>query len=1338
MLRFRSVPTKELGVMFKYLRVVGLGASTIYQPTLGSKLNPLNVLDRIKQWRSPATRDLLYGFEGVVKPGEMLLVLGRPGAGCSTFLRVLANQHAEFHSVQGDIHYDSLSPQEVHRHYRGDIHYCSEEDYHFPTLTVDQTLRFAARTRTPKDQSDSSSPRDHTEKVAEHLETTFGLRHVRNTVVGDAAIRGISGGEKKRVSICEGLATRSLISCWDNTHAVATLSASTALEFVRSLRSVTDHERKATIVSLQQAGEPLFELFDKVCLIYEGRMAYFGPASRARQYFVDMGYLPTNRQTTADFLVAVTDPDGRKTQIGFDRYIPQTAHEFAGYYGKSDICPLNKADIEAYGDECIGKPHRAAIFQERSRAENSSMTGADSPYLLSLSTQAWVLLVRRLQLERGALRRRITQLIASMIQAIMAGSVYAHLHPDTSSLYSRSSVVQFALVWVTFTTSTEIPALFSQRPIVLKHFRAAMYHPLLDSLSLTLLDIPITLFTTGLFSVIIYFLADLHDSFGRFITFTLVLLLITFTMKGLFRAVATSFKSPAPAQALAGLIMMFSVLYMGFILPMPTMIGALKWITYINPLKYATEAVTVNEFEDLTATCSTPIPQGPGYEHVASENQVCTTVGSLPGDLSVSGARYLQVNFDFSYDHLWRNVGILIAFFTFFTLTYLLMTEIRVESASQTSVVLFKKPTRKQNSQHRRSNVDTGHEASTRTARGGTFSFENLSYSVPTADGARRELLQDVSGCVTPGSLVALMGESGAGKTTLLNVLSKRTTTGDVTGDLLLDGKPVPADFQTQIGFCQQVDTHYPLSTVREALLFSVQLRQSQSVPLSVKMDHVAECITMCGLESYSDAIIGTLGIEQLRRVSIAIELIAKPPLLFLDEPTSGLDSQGALSIVGALRNLADKGQAIVCTIHQPSSDVFEMFDHLLLLRKGGQVVYHGELGTESKTIIDYFEKHGARPCTPDENPADYILNAIGASAISTLNQDWHEIWVHCPEARKLHAQLDAIRLNKIPLEIARSYSRGSAVSWRTQLATLLNRNLTGYWRNPTYLLSKFILTSGAGIVIGLSFLHTKDNLQGTQNQLWTVYLSTYMASPLTHQMFVPLINVRNVYELRERFSNMYHWTALLTSQLLAELPWNILAMTAYFISWYWTVGFPTSRAGYSYLMLAVVYPLYFTTVGQAVGAFSPTPEAASLGFSALFAFMLLFDGVMRPYAQLGWWQWMNRVIPSTYVVEGIVGQASGGMPIHCDLEELVTVDPPAGMICSQYLATFAETAGGYLTNANDSQACGYCPYRTKDIFFTQNFSISYSHRWRDFGVLIAYILINVSSRVCTPRHSLT
>jgi ATP-binding cassette, subfamily G (WHITE), member 2, SNQ2 len=128
------------------------------------------------------------------------VVLGRPGSGCSTFLKVLANQREEFHAVEGDVYYDSLTPQEVSRHFRGDVQYCPEDDIHFPTLTVYQTLKFAAKTRAPRSRIEDVSRSQYTEQVTELYSTIFGLNHVKDTVVGDAAIRGISGGEKKRVS----------------------------------------------------------------------------------------------------------------------------------------------------------------------------------------------------------------------------------------------------------------------------------------------------------------------------------------------------------------------------------------------------------------------------------------------------------------------------------------------------------------------------------------------------------------------------------------------------------------------------------------------------------------------------------------------------------------------------------------------------------------------------------------------------------------------------------------------------------------------------------------------------------------------------------------------------------------------------------------------------------------------------------------------------------------------------------------------------------------------------------------------------------------------------------
>jgi ATP-binding cassette subfamily G (WHITE) protein 2 (SNQ2) len=128
---------------------------------------------------------------------------------------MLANQRDTYHDVQGSVHYDSLTPKDIATHYRGDVQYSPEDDVHFPTLTVEETIRFTAKTRTPHTRADGQTRDELIEEITDVLTTVFGLCHVRKTLVGDAGIRGISGGEKKRVSILEALACRSLVKCWD-------------------------------------------------------------------------------------------------------------------------------------------------------------------------------------------------------------------------------------------------------------------------------------------------------------------------------------------------------------------------------------------------------------------------------------------------------------------------------------------------------------------------------------------------------------------------------------------------------------------------------------------------------------------------------------------------------------------------------------------------------------------------------------------------------------------------------------------------------------------------------------------------------------------------------------------------------------------------------------------------------------------------------------------------------------------------------------------------------------------------------------------------------------------
>ncbi|EIN12917.1 hypothetical protein PUNSTDRAFT_82390 [Punctularia strigosozonata HHB-11173 SS5] len=1343
-LQKEDVKLRELGVMFKDLRVIGLGAAASYQPTLASMLNPATIWESIQNARHPPLRDILSGFEGVVRPGEMLLVLGRPGSGCTTLLKTLANQRGDYHAIEGEVHYDSFAPEEIESRYRGDVQYSPEDDVHFPTLTVDETLRFAAKTRTPRNRVAGMSREEYVDTITNILETIFGLKHAKNTPVGDNRVRGVSGGEKKRVSISEALATRSLIGSWDNS--TRGLDASTALEFVRALRIASDTMRLTTIVSIYQAGEQLYELFDKVCVINEGKMVYFGPADRARQYFLDLGFRPHNRQTTADFLVSVTDPNGRELQENITTPIPLTATDMAAAFKRSELSQLNEKDIESYRAEFTGKPERSAAYKTSARAEHAKRTRKASPYTITVFMQIKTLMVRRTQILKGSIAEQAIMTLSFVIQAIIVGTVFYNLPKSTSAYFSRGGVLFFSLLFAALSTMSEIPALFGQRPIVFRHNRAAMYHPFVEAVALTVVDVPITFITMLLFSIIIYFLVGLQRTAGQFFIFYLLVFTMTVTMKAWFRFLAASFKSPAPAQTIAGISILALVLYTGYSIPKPSMIGALKWITYINPLRYGYEAIMTNEFYDLVGTCANLVPSGPGYEGVSLNNQACATVGSLPGQNTVQGSRYVSLSYAYYHKYLWRDWGIVLAFGVGFITFLLVATEFNTSLAGQNAVTLFKRGSRAQvlqeaeaatdeekgksnASRGQSENLDEKKDAIAAPPMTDVFSWQHLNYYVPVS-GGERQLLADVSGYVAPGKLTALMGESGAGKTTLLNVLAERVGSGIVRGDRFVNGQPLPPDFQAQTGYVQQMDTHIANMTVREALRFSADMRQPQSVPSSEKAEYVEKCLHMCGLEAWADAIVGSLGVEHRKRTTIGVELAAKPRLLlFLDEPTSGLDSQSAWAIVQFLRELADSGQAILCTIHQPSAELFQCFDRLLLLKKGGQTVYFGPLGHHSQAMIDYFEGNGARHITEVENPAEYMLDIIGAGATATTDRDWFEVWQSSPNFKATQEEIEVIHRdgrNRPAVEVARHSEYATA--WPYQVALLLHRTSMDIWRDPTYLISKFALNIAGGLFIGFTFFQSANSQQGVQNQLFAIYMGCILSVPLAQQGQVPFLVTRGVFEIRERPSRMFSWTALLTAQIIAEIPWNIIGSSLFYLCWYWTVGFNNDRAGYTYLVMCIAFPIYYSTIGQAVAAMSPNAEIASVLFSFLFSFVLTFNGVMQPFRQLGWWKWMYRVSPYTYLIEGVLGQAIGNQLITCSTKELAVIIPPSGQTCSNYFANYIAKAGGYLTNPNATDECHFCSTRTTNEFLEATFNIFYSNHWRDFGLMIVYCAINIAA----------
>ena len=260
---------------------------------------------------------------------------------------------------------------------------------------------------------------------------------------------------------------------------------------------------------------------------------------------------------------------------------------------------------------------------------------------------------------------------------------------------------------------------------------------------------------------------------------------------------------------------------------------------------------------------------------------------------------------------------------------------------------------------------------------------------------------------------------------------------------MLVNGKPLDSAFQRKTGYVQQQDLHLETSTVREALRFSALLRQPKSVSKPEKFAFVEEVIDMLAMRDFAEAVVGVpgegLNVEQRKLLTIGVELAAKPALLlFLDEPTSGLDSQSSWAIVAFLRKLADRGQAVLSTIHQPSAVLFQEFDRLLFLAKGGKTCYFGDIGPNSRVLLDYFEGHGARQCGESENPAEYMLEMVGAGASGKSAQDWPSVWNESNESKAVQTELERIHEEKRGEEIAGGDTREArqefAMPFLTQL----------------------------------------------------------------------------------------------------------------------------------------------------------------------------------------------------------------------------------------------------------------------------------------------------------------
>ena len=380
--------TRHAGVIFQHLTVKGVGIGAALQPTNGDGFMALPRLFKRLASRGakaaaqkPPLREILTDFNGCIRPGEMLLVLGAPSSGCSTFLKMIGNQRFGYAEVTGNVTYGGTPAKDVSKHFRSEVLYNPEDDLHYATLTVKRTLNFALTTKTPGKESrnEGESRKDYRKEFLRVVTRLFWIDHTLDTKVGNEFVRGVSGGEKKRVSIAEAMVTKASVQAWDNS--TRGLDASTALEYVQSIRSLTNMAHISSAVALYQAGETLYELFDKVLLIDQGKCLFFGRAEHAKQYFLDLGFDCPERWTTADFLTSVSDEHERTIRQGWENRIPRSAEEFAEVYHKSDAFQRNLEDITDFEKE-------VELKQQVIQANQSKKT-EEKNYTIPFHEQVW-------------------------------------------------------------------------------------------------------------------------------------------------------------------------------------------------------------------------------------------------------------------------------------------------------------------------------------------------------------------------------------------------------------------------------------------------------------------------------------------------------------------------------------------------------------------------------------------------------------------------------------------------------------------------------------------------------------------------------------------------------------------------------------------------------------------------------------------------------------------------------------------------------------------------------------------------------------------------------------
>ncbi|OCK83730.1 P-loop containing nucleoside triphosphate hydrolase protein [Lepidopterella palustris CBS 459.81] len=1042
-------------------------------------------------------KTILDDISADMPSGTLTAIIGGSGSGKTSMLNVMSRRmHSRRLDISGTTSFnggdDFASVRSA---------YVMQQDVLLPTLTVRETLRYAADLRLP-----SSVNREERRRVVEETILELGLKEAADTRIGNHAHRGCSGGEKRRTSIgVQLLANPSVLFLDEPTTG---LDATSAFQLVRTLKLLAKKGR-TIITTIHQPRSEIWSLFDIIVLLTRGCPAYSGPAVECLPYFARLGYELPPFVNPAEHLIDVVAVDTRSPEL-----------EAAS----SARVEWIKAAWREHSAQ--GSPEGTSIQLSRSNAVSSpkSFTAYHSAVLRQtrvLTARTWTVTLRDPMGMFGSL-------IEAFSMGIVAGWIFYDLGSNLEGIRSREGALYTAaalqgyliLLYETYRLTVDIELFDRERgegvvgvPAFLISRRLARF--LIE-------DIPVPL----IFSIIFYFMVGFRTSGDQFMTFFGVMLLEQYIAVCFATVCVAVSRNFAGASLVANLAYTLQSMACGYFVQSNTIPIYVRWTKWIAYCFYAFGALAANEFVGYIYDC--PEPGG-------TSNPACKQYTG----------QYIMDSLGLPHDWVWRPILALLGFaLTFYLGAAFILRYWKTEISMSRSRPMDSDESAGKEKMTARS----GAEVRTVNIRldGYTLDIEKRSwYGRKTRELA---ILKPVTADFEPGLLNVIMGPSGSGKTSLLNSMARRlkddfTTKYRSFGRLLFNGSIASEEVIRSIcSFVTQDDDALLSSlTVRETLRFAAGLRLPTWMSKEEKNSRAESVLLKMGLKDCADILIGNEFVKGIsggekRRVTIAVQILTNPRVLLLDEPTSGLDAFTASSIIDVLRGLADEGRTLILTIHQSRSDLFPHFANVLLLARGGSPVYAGP----GREMLSHFANQGFR-CPRTTNPADFALDLITVD----LQHEAKEL----ASRAKVRNLIESWSSEKFPRAPTTSISSPAELgslarnmaTLRTAFPLLVHRAVLNFSRQPPILVGRIMQVLGLGLVLALFFARLKNDYFSIQNRLGFVQeiAPIYFVGMLQNVAVYPL--EKDVF-YREYEDRAYSVEAFFLQYTVIEIPFEIIS----------------------------------------------------------------------------------------------------------------------------------------------------------------------------------------------------